>query len=86
MQLRAFALSSTFTVLLAAPALGSTSAVLKEIDRYAGEVIQQSYIVKLKDGVSKAGHLEWLTSISDPTCNITHGEWEPSVLNGFGGA
>ena len=81
-----------FLVLIAAALASVTPSIaapskdlVVPILQYVGDVIPNSYIVKLKDGASKDAHLSWLTSTLGSVVNITHNEWSPSVLNGYSG-
>ena len=68
-----------FTAVSAAP------AQLKTVQKYAGETKPSSYIVKLKEGVSKDAHLAWLAENHGASATVTHPEWQEDFLNGFAG-
>ncbi|KAI0686606.1 serine protease [Earliella scabrosa] len=81
-----------FLVLIAAALASVTPSIaapskdlVVPILQYVGDVIPNSYIVKLKDGASKDAHLSWLASTLGSVVNITHNDWSPSVLNGYSG-
>ncbi|KAI0639444.1 serine protease [Trametes polyzona] len=80
-----FATVAAAIALLAAPVFGAPTTSLRTVEKFAGEVKPQSYIVKLKDGVAKEAHLEWLAAHHGNSSTVTHPEWEGSVLNGFAG-
>ena len=58
---------------------------LKAVEKYAGAIKPSSYIVKLKEGVSKDEQLAWLAQNHASSATVTHPEWESGVLNGFAG-
>ena len=58
---------------------------LKTVDKYAGSIKPSSYIIKLKDGVSKDAHLAWLAETVGASATVTHAEWAAEVVNGFAG-
>ncbi|OSD03397.1 serine protease [Trametes coccinea BRFM310] len=80
-----FATVAAALALLAAPVFAAPTAALHTIERYAGETKPQSYIVKLKDGVEKSAHLDWLAAHHGDGATVTHPEWESDVLHGFAG-
>ena len=47
--------------LLAAPIFGAPTTPLITVTKHAGETNKGSFIVKLKDNVSKDTHLNWLS-------------------------
>ncbi|KAK7678555.1 hypothetical protein QCA50_018427 [Cerrena zonata] len=70
--------------LLASPIFGAPTTPLISVSKYAGTVNKGSFIVKLKDNVSKDTHLDWLSQhVSADT--ITHRDWKTEVLHGFAG-
>ncbi|KAI0077290.1 serine protease [Panus rudis PR-1116 ss-1] len=70
--------------LLAVPSFGAPTAALKTVETYAGQVKEQSYVVVLKNGVSKNAHLNWVHEhVGNNT--VTHAEWRADLLNGFAG-
>ncbi|KAI1797922.1 serine protease [Ganoderma leucocontextum] len=69
-----------FSAVSAAPTVQLTT-----VETYAGSVKPSSYIVKLKDGVSKDAHLAWLAENHGATATVTHADWAPDVVNGFAG-
>ena len=74
--------AATFA-LLATLILGVPTALV-EVEKYKGQVKEGSYIVKLKNSVSKSDHLKWLSNhLGSDT--VTHKEWRKSILNGFAG-
>ncbi|KAM5536221.1 hypothetical protein V8D89_010120 [Ganoderma adspersum] len=58
---------------------------LKTVEKYAGSIRPSSYIVRLKDGVSKDAHLAWLAETVGVSATVTHPEWAADVVNGFAG-
>ncbi|EJF66736.1 serine protease [Dichomitus squalens LYAD-421 SS1] len=78
-----FAVVSATLALFTAASAAPTQ--LKTIEKYAGEVKPSSYIVKLKDGVSKDAHLAWLAENHGASATVTHPEWQEGFLNGFAG-
>ncbi|KAI0655118.1 serine protease [Cubamyces menziesii] len=82
----------TFTVLASALALFSMPALaapgIPRLTRKGGSVAKinsNSYIVKLKDGATKASQLEWLATHYGNSSKVTHAEWDSDVLHGFAG-
>ncbi|KAI0357074.1 subtilisin-like protein [Trametes cingulata] len=57
---------------------------LLEVTRTAGKRHEGSYIVRLKDGVDKAGHLKWLKERLSTTSRITH-DYPVEFSNSFAG-
>ncbi|KAI0361573.1 serine protease [Trametes cingulata] len=80
-----FATVAAALALLAAPIFGAPTASLHTVEKFAGQTKPHSYIVKLKDGVAKESHLEWLAANHGDSSTITHPEWESKVLHGFAG-
>lgn len=76
-------IATTFA-LLATPVLSAPLTSLVQIEKFDGEVKQGSYIVKLKNNVSKADCLNWLTPHLGSD-SLTHTDWQKGVLNGFAG-
>ena len=81
-----------FTVLASALALFSMPALaapgIPRLTRKGGSVAKinpNSYIVKLKDGATKASQLEWLATHYGNSSKVTHAEWDSNVLHGFAG-
>lgn len=70
--------------LLATPIFGSPTTPLVAVDKYAGDVNKGSFIIKLKDNVSKDAHLNWLSQHAGANA-ITHRDWQTDVLHGFAG-
>jgi hypothetical protein len=66
--------------LIGVPVLAAPSA-LKTVAKYNGQVNSGSYIVTLKQGISRTAYLQSVGLSSQS--NITH-EWN-TVLNGFAG-
>ena len=71
--------------LLATPIFGAPTTPLITVEKYAGTTKQGSYIVKLKDDVSKSSHLDWLSQHLGSD-SVTHTEWNADLLNGFAGS
>ena len=70
--------------LLATPILGSPTTPLIAVEKYSGNVKESSYIVTLKENVSKSTHLAWLSQhLGSDT--VTHTEWQTDLLHGFAG-
>lgn len=69
-----------FSAVSAAP-----TVQLKTVEKYAGSIKPSSFIVKLKDGVSKDAHLAWLAETVGASATVTHPEWAADVVNGFAG-
>ena len=63
----------------------SLGVELKTVQKYPGNVKPDSYIVKLKAGVSKDAHLTWLAANHDDSGTVTHAEWSTDILHGFAG-
>nr|VWO96752.1 Cuticle-degrading protease (EC (Chymoelastase) (PR1) [Ganoderma boninense] len=82
MQLFA-AVATAFAIFSAASA--APTAQLKTVEKYAGSIKPSSYIIKLKDGVSKDAHLAWLAETVGASATVTHAEWAADVVNGFAG-
>lgn len=74
--MRFFTTASATLALLAASVLG-TPTPLRAIETFAGETVPGSFIVTLKDGVSKSALVAKLGSA------VTH-QWD-TALNGFAG-
>ncbi|CDO71600.1 hypothetical protein BN946_scf184911.g70 [Trametes cinnabarina] len=83
--MKIFASIAAALALLAAPIFAAPTASLHTVEKYAGDKKPQSYIVKLKDGVDKSVHLDWLTAHHGHGATVTHPEWESNVLHGFAG-
>ncbi|PIL31922.1 hypothetical protein GSI_06626 [Ganoderma sinense ZZ0214-1] len=79
-----FAAVATALALLSAASAAPT-VQLKTVEKYAGSIKPSSYIVKLKDGVSKDAHLAWLAETVGASATVTHTEWAADVVNGFAG-
>ena len=69
---------------LAAPIFGAPTESLISVTKVKGEVNKGSFIVKLKDNVSKDTHLNWLSQHVGSDA-ITHRDWQTNVLHGFAG-
>ncbi|KAJ3483614.1 hypothetical protein NLI96_g6193 [Meripilus lineatus] len=82
--MRFFTLVTATFALLATSVIGAPTAALVDIQKFEGKVKQGSYIVKLKDNVSKSNHLTWLGKQLGSD-SVTHNEWKKEVLNGFAG-
>lgn len=82
--MRLFTLVAATFALLATPILSAPATAVVEVEKYKGQVKEGSYIVKLKNSVSKTDHLTWLSKHLDSD-TVTHKEWEKKVLNGFAG-
>nr|QIK03897.1 subtilisin-like serine protease precursor [Lignosus rhinocerotis] len=72
-------------LLLLVPVIAAPPAALKTVRASGGESLPDSYIVKLKDGVSKDAHLRWLSSNHGSDAVITHPQWSSRVLHGYAG-
>ncbi|KAG8954820.1 subtilisin-like serine protease [Tulasnella sp. 419] len=68
--------------LLIAPVFGVPTKI--QVQKVNGDKLEDSYIVKLKDGVNKKLTLAWLKSHLDAGSSITY-DYESNVLNGFAG-
>lgn len=66
------------------PILGAPTTPLIAVETYSGTTKPNSYIVTLKDNVSKSDHLDWLSQ-QVGTDGVTHPEWQSDFLNGFAG-
>ncbi|KAI8995667.1 serine protease [Trametes punicea] len=75
-----FATVAAALALLTAPVFAAPTAPLRSVERYAAETKPQSYTVKLKEGVAKAAHLEWLAAHHGNSSTVTHPEWESNAL------
>ncbi|KAJ3492039.1 hypothetical protein NLI96_g318 [Meripilus lineatus] len=84
MRLKIFTLISATLALLVAPSIGVPSNTLVEVQKFDGKIKEGSYIVKLKDNVSKSSHLGWLGKQLGSD-KITHSNWEKGLLHGFAG-
>ncbi|KEP51107.1 serine protease [Rhizoctonia solani 123E] len=78
--------TSTTAVVLALSALASATPALIPITKYAGPTKADSYIIKLKEGVSKPSHIARLLSeIQGKDSSITY-KWDnTNVFNGYAG-
>ena len=78
-----------FTIVLASlaafvsPILGSPTTPLISVTKLAGDVNNGSFIVKLKDHISRDAHLGWLSQ--QPGANITYSNWHSDLLHGYAG-
>jgi cerevisin len=63
----------------------AATAYLLDVQKVEGDVIPNSYIVKLKDGVSRPSVYSWLGSVLGPDSSITHSDWHSDFFNGFAG-
>ncbi|KAK7686101.1 hypothetical protein QCA50_010913 [Cerrena zonata] len=81
--MRFFTAAFASLALLATPIFGAPTAPIS-ISKYGGEVNKGSFIVKLKENVSKEAHLEWLYQHAGPDA-ITHRDWQSDILHGFAG-
>lgn len=71
--------------LLASPVFSApTAPPLVSVNKFAGPKNNGSYIVKLKDNVTKSNHLNWLSNQIGEDA-ITHKNWNAEVLHGFAG-
>ncbi|KAG8932375.1 subtilisin-like serine protease [Tulasnella sp. 418] len=68
--------------LLIAPAFAVPTKI--QVQKAPGPKVQDSYIIKLKDGVNKKLTLAWLQSHLSANSTVTY-EYEAGVLNGFAG-
>ncbi|KAJ3488940.1 hypothetical protein NLI96_g2489 [Meripilus lineatus] len=82
--MRLFTLVTATFALLASPILGAPTTALVGIEKYEGQVKEGSYVVKLKNNVSKSSHLKWLGKQLGSD-RVTHTEWQKNLLNGFAG-
>jgi len=71
--------------LYAGPAFSAATGALLDVVRVDGDKKPNSYIVKLKDGVSKDSVFDWFSSIMGSDSDITHSEGHPDLFNGFAG-
>lgn len=76
-----FALKTLVAAALALYAVAAPSK-LHSVQKYAGRVKANSYVVTLKDDVNKA---ELLASQAEIASSVTHAEWDARLLNGFAG-
>ncbi|KAH9898359.1 serine protease [Cubamyces lactineus] len=72
---------------LSSPALAApgTSHLARNGGSSVAKTNPHSYIVKLKDGVTKRNQLEWLATHYGNSSKVIHTEWESNVLHGFAG-
>ncbi|KAI0077287.1 serine protease [Panus rudis PR-1116 ss-1] len=70
--------------LLAPCTLSVPTVPLATVHKYAGQVKEHSYIVTLKNGVSKEDQLDWIRQ-NIGNSSITHDEWRSDVLHGYAG-
>lgn len=82
--MRFFAAVFASLAVLAAPIFGAPTTPLISVNKYAGAVNKGSFIVKLKDNVSKDAHLDWLSQHAGADA-ITHRDWRTDIVNGFAG-
>lgn len=69
---------------LAAPIFGTPADTpLISVAKQAGNVNKGSFIIKLKDHVSKDTHLGWLSQ--QPGANVTYDDWQTDLLHGYAG-
>ncbi|KAI0669858.1 serine protease [Trametes maxima] len=80
-----FATVSAALALLAAPIFAAPTASLHTVQKFAGDKKPHSYIVKLREGVAKEATIDWLAANHGSSANVTHPEWEASILHGFAG-
>lgn len=74
-------LSFAVTAALALASVGTPVKMLA-VEKFAGQVKPNSFIVTLKPGVAKSAHLEKNRVISGA---LTHTDWDSEVLHGFAG-
>ena len=72
------ALAFVLPAVFAAP-----TSFVHDVQTYNGPKKTGSYIVKLKDGVDKAAHLDWLARRASDS-EVTH-DWNSEFLNAFAG-
>ena len=65
--------------------LRAADVQLKSVIKYNGPTNPDSYIVKLKDDVTKADHLVWLDTNHNATANVTYGDWQTNIFHGYAG-
>lgn len=79
-------LHSTWT-----PLIMSDIAACIAIPEAHGPVQEHSYIVKLKQGINKEGHLGHVQThissrfVGECECEVTHPSWNRQVFNGYAG-
>ncbi|KAI0752918.1 serine protease [Daedaleopsis nitida] len=83
--MRSFFTTITAALALLAPVFAAPSIELAPLLHSGGETKPDSYIVKLKDHVSKDGHLDWLSRHHGPSVEVTYREWNSQVLHGYAG-
>jgi cerevisin len=69
-----------FSYALATPIIAPRAVI-----KYGGELNPGSYIVKLKEGISKSAHIASEVSNLGAGFTITHGQWDESFFNGYAG-
>ena len=83
--MRLFSAITTAVALLSTLVLSAPSVELKSVLKFDGPTSPNSYIVKLKDEVSKDDHLLWLDSNHSSTSNVTYRDWQSNVFHGYAG-
>ena len=71
-------------VVLPAPTFASPATRVPLVANSTEDDNKGSYIVKLKDDVSKDNHLNWLSR--HPGANITYSDWSSDLLHGYAGS
>ncbi|RPD55475.1 serine protease [Lentinus tigrinus ALCF2SS1-7] len=83
--MRLFSAVTTAVALLSTLVLAAPGVELKAVLKYDGPTKPDSYIVKLKDEVSKEDHLSWLDSNHNSTSSVTYRDWQTNVFHGYAG-
>ena len=83
--MRLFSAVTAAVALLSTVVLAAPSVELKPILKFNGPTHPNSYIVKLRDNVSKADHLAWLDTNHNATANVTYGDWQTNIFHGYAG-
>ncbi|KAI0717843.1 serine protease [Cerioporus squamosus] len=83
--MRIFSAVTAAVALLSTLALAAPSVELKSVLKYDGPTNPNSYVVKLKDDVSKTDHLAWLDTNHNATSNVVYRDWQTNVFHGYAG-
>ena len=83
--MRLFSVVTAAVALLPALVLSAPGVELKSVVKYDGPTKPNSYIVKLKDDISKNDHLAWLDSNHNATSDVTYRDWQTHVFHGYAG-
>ena len=83
--MRLFSAIFALVALLPTFAISAPSIEFKTVTEHDSPKNPNSYIVKLRDNVSKADHLAWLDTNHNATAKVTYRNWQSDVFHGYAG-